>query len=832
MSLLTLFDRLGRWLKVYPTINNKQLIEMETSEVKREFIAHFDKDNQAYLQTDYKNFVEKEYPAYLAEAKYNYVKAENFPAKDRPQYALALSGGGIRSAAFGIGVIQALHNGGLSNDDKPSLFSKISYLSTVSGGGYAGSALSWFMKQWGEFPFGELKNFCGSKENLETLNKTEVAKAETQPANKIEEEFGKTPYTPPQATSNKILSYIRLHGNYLTPPGIPPVALVGSALGSVVHSVIAYTLFFSLVMLVLITCIYSDFLQTFIANQHNISNAYYVFTTKTLSAVPSATIDETFLKPRINFSLFFLGLCLLSVCLFFLSQIFHGFASFFTHLFSSHYSYRIAIQKILGKTIFLGFCSLILMFVPLQVLFFSSIKVTNPIFWGSGGTGIGALIMAIMEFRKRLKPTLDATSIYSEVIKSLVIIIFIFLLLGITYWIAELIYHISIQDDTHQFLGISLIYCIIGASVLFMMFVNINYISPHKMYRDRLMGTFLRDPDVDPYAPLAHKGNKANIFKLAELNTQTHWAPYHLINTNIILNKSHNPQYKSRLSDSFLLSPKYCGCDATGYVPTKHFALGSMTLATAMSISGAAANPHAGVGGIGNSTTPLMSFLMTFFGFRLGFWANNPTSIFNRFKFIMRPNYIFPGLSSLLNIGHKETSSHIELSDGGHFDNTGIYELVRRRIPWIILSDGSADIHATFEDLGNALSRIRIDFGVSVRFRDSTLDLSGLLPGSQAASIFDQKFQLAERGYAIGDIIYPDLPDSSGFIGTFVYIKATLTRNLPGDIYAYKADHPEFPNEPTSDQFFSERQFESYRELGYQLTKQLLQNKVAMQRLP
>jgi hypothetical protein len=59
-----------------------------------------------------------------------------------------------------------------------------------------------------------------------------------------------------------------------------------------------------------------------------------------------------------------------------------------------------------------------------------------------------------------------------------------------------------------------------------------------------------------------------------------------------------------------------------------------------------------------------------------------------------------------------------------------------------------------------------------------------------------------------------------------------MTPDLPGDIYAYQADHPEFPNEPTSDQFFNERQFESYRELGYQLTKQLLQDGAAMKRLP
>ena len=49
---------------------------------------------------------------------------------------LALSGGGIRSASFGLGVIQAFLEHGIMQ--------KIDYLSTVSGGGYIGSSLSWY----------------------------------------------------------------------------------------------------------------------------------------------------------------------------------------------------------------------------------------------------------------------------------------------------------------------------------------------------------------------------------------------------------------------------------------------------------------------------------------------------------------------------------------------------------------------------------------------------------------------------------------------------------------------------------------------------------------
>jgi hypothetical protein len=55
---------------------------------------------------------------------------------------LAISGGGIRSASFGLGVMQSL----VANNQ----LSKMDYMSTVSGGGYLGSALTWALKQGGK----------------------------------------------------------------------------------------------------------------------------------------------------------------------------------------------------------------------------------------------------------------------------------------------------------------------------------------------------------------------------------------------------------------------------------------------------------------------------------------------------------------------------------------------------------------------------------------------------------------------------------------------------------------------------------------------------------
>src|SRR5690606_5158690 len=107
------------------------------------------------------------------------------------------------------------------------------------------------------------------------------------------------------------------------------------------------------------------------------------------------------------------------------------------------------------------------------------------------------------------------------------------------------------------------------------------------------------------------------------------------------------------------------------------------------------------------------------------------------------------------------------------------------------------------------------------RFVDDEYDLVHLMPGSsdakgRASENFADRYNLARRGYAIGRIEYPDRTD-----GIFIYVKSTLTRSLPGDIYGYKARNKHFPHQTTLDQFFDEEQFEAYRELGYRLSKQL-----------
>ena len=225
----------------------------------------------------------------------------------------------------------------------------------------------------------------------------------------------------------------------------------------------------------------------------------------------------------------------------------------------------------------------------------------------------------------------------------------------------------------------------------------------------------------------------------------------------------------------------------------------SLTMGLAIATSGAAASPN-----MGYHSSPTLGFLMTVFNVRLGWWLRNP-----RFREVWTDQKTGVSLRELLYelLGMTtDDRKWVYLSDGGHFENLGVYELVRRRCRLIIACDAGQDGDVTFEDLGNAIERCRADFGVDIE-----IDLGKLRPGPDRRS---------EWHCAIGTIRYDRLPpikedDPTEVPGTLLYIKSSLTGDEPADILRYAAEHPAFPHESTDDQFFDESQFESYRALGF-----------------
>jgi hypothetical protein len=150
-----------------------------------------------------------------------------------------------------------------------------------------------------------------------------------------------------------------------------------------------------------------------------------------------------------------------------------------------------------------------------------------------------------------------------------------------------------------------------------------------------------------------------------------------------------------------------------------------------------------------------------------------------------------------------DTSRYVLLSDGGHFDNLGLYEMVLRRCRFIVVVDASQDENATFDDIGATVRKIRIDLGIDIVFE-------------RPVAIYKKGHPEIEKGNgrycAVATIRYPDGDGDPR--GVLLYIKPGILGDEPRDVIQYAIANPAFPHQSTLDQLFDESQFESYRRLG------------------
>jgi hypothetical protein len=252
------------------------------------------------------------------------------------------------------------------------------------------------------------------------------------------------------------------------------------------------------------------------------------------------------------------------------------------------------------------------------------------------------------------------------------------------------------------------------------------------------------------------------------------------------------------------MSRLHCGSLHVGYRLSAKYGK-AITLGTAFAISGAAANPN-----MGYHSSPVVGFLMTLFNVRLGWWLGNPGPAGAKTWRRSGPRYSVGPLFSEALGRTTDRYKYVNLSDGGHFENLGLYEMVLRRCHYIVVSDAGEDPECSFADLGEAVRKIRIDFGIPIEFGQMSI-----YPRSAIESL-----KTPGHRCAIGRIRYSIVDDAAAPDGVIVYIKPACYGDEPRDIYEYFKRSPTFPHESTSDQFFSESQFESYRMLGaYRMEK-------------
>jgi hypothetical protein len=326
----------------------------------------------------------------------------------------------------------------------------------------------------------------------------------------------------------------------------------------------------------------------------------------------------------------------------------------------------------------------------------------------------------------------------------------------------------------------------LAASILFALVCDINAVSMHSYYRSRLAEAFLPEVGEGRAAAASHP----MLFRLTDVKAAS-GGPFHIINATLNTTSSTDAKLRARNGENMILTPLYCGSSATGYRRTSSYLRGELTLSTAFAVSGAAVDPDTYA-----TKSRAVSFLMALLNVRLGIWVANPRHEPRRLRW---PAWYHLMMREMLGVGLDEKDGRIHLADGGHFENLGLYELLRRRCRYIVVSDAGADPQATLADLGQAVQRARADLGADVHICADPL-------------FHTHGSEMRAQAHLIGDVTYSD-----GTRGEILYLKALLRENLSADIYGYWRTNSEFPNQPTSNQFYGELQFDSYRELGRQL---------------
>jgi choline dehydrogenase-like flavoprotein len=254
-----------------------------------------------------------------------------------------------------------------------------------------------------------------------------------------------------------------------------------------------------------------------------------------------------------------------------------------------------------------------------------------------------------------------------------------------------------------------------------------------------------------------------------------------------------------------------------------------LSLGQLTGISGAAFST-----GLGRSSSPLQSLFMGLLNIRLGYWWSSgiraterpgrfPANVWRRFKEL--PAQLFRVQALLFSEwrAHFDGPSHEfwNLTDGGHVDNTGLYELIRRRLPFIVFSDATFDPFYAFEALANVQRAVRVDFDTEIIWEDNLAGLqlprqiSSWVNMNSLGSLNEIKGNPSSGGPgskhgAIAKIRYPN-----GEEGWLLLLKASITLAQPLDVRSYAQSNKAYPQDPTSDQIYDDEQWESYRKLGH-----------------
>lgn len=369
----------------------------------------------------------------------------------------------------------------------------------------------------------------------------------------------------------------------------------------------------------------------------------------------------------------------------------------------------------------------------------------------------------------------------------------------------------DVLSNTSPGVALTILAGCLAIALVFSWLMGINTFSLHSMYGNRLVRAYLgaarghRTPH--PFTGFDPHDN-VSMSELWPADASAPRGPLHIVNLALNLVKADRLEWQQRKAESFTVSPLHSGSLNLGYRRSAFYGgAQGMSLGRAITISGAAASPN-----MGYHSSTIVAFLMTFFNLRLGWWLPNPGKAGEGVWERSEPGFgLIPLVAEALGRTTDQTS-YVYLSDGGHFENLALYEMVFRRCGLIVLVDAGCDPKYEYEDLAGAVRKIRNDLGIPITFSGLPRPAGEKEPGSH---------------YGIGTVHYTEVGEDRD--GTIIYIKPVLTGDEDVDVRRYAAAHKKpknpFPQQSTMDQFFDEAQFESYRKLGEHSVLKLFKQK-------
>lgn len=781
---------------------------------------------------------------------------------DAPWSGIGLSGGGIRSATFCLGVLQAL--------SEKDILRRFDYISSVSGGGYIATSLQWW---WG----GPRDDGTGAREPSFGLRSSDFPYGPARP----DPDFIGPP-APAQVCAQRNLAFLRAHSSYLTPgQGIGVWSILGVLLRTIIISSLTWLpiLAFAFVLLSAIgyffdvlfyrldilsplmgvvparwtrTC--GDDLECHLSYSALYAVGLWAFYIVTgvfvVAALLFALLSRAPQDKRDHAQTVVASGAIVAACLAGLAWIAFHYAHRDTSMIlfaillivvllvcaviiaselltprslNTSYWLRRWIERIMGLAFIPSIVVLVYSTIPilplvsLQYIADNSVKVA---FVGLVGllSGVGSALYGYYTFLRNIIP-----GAVGQIAATVAAVVALYMTAVVAYVLAMLFIHANDTGSWKLFTFLT-----IGAAMLIAfaiaLIANINYVGFHRFYRDRLMEAFMpRDSavramrsDFSPVADSLSVESLQRFFEPRQAGDRWRPRPYPLINTNAILVHDEDQKVASRGGDNFLISPFFIGSTATGWQHTaKYIQLnGPFTLASAMAASGAAANASAGYIGTGITMNPLVSAVMSLLNVRLGLWVGNPGQRSSR-RVRSIPTFLMMGIYAGFS-KHRKDSKFLELTDGGHFENLGLYELVRRKLEVILIVDGEEDPSISLSSLVSATRRIEQDFGARLDFASGEGGPERLVM-YPSASGYPSGVKYAKAPFLVGKITY-----NNGAHGVLIYVKATLIREMDFTTAGYLANNPAFPHQTTVDQFFDPDQFDAYRFLGYESALQMI----------